>query len=99
MINLNPSNPLGQIDRTKNIKETEDPKKLMEVCQEFESIFLSIILKEARSSQQIGGFEDKSYAREIYEQMQDEEMARHMAKGQGIGLAQELFKQMTQRKL
>ncbi len=95
MININPINPLSQIDKTANIRHTEDPEKLMEVCQEFESIFLSIILKQARNAQQIGGFEERSYAREILEEMQDEQVARSMAKGQGIGLAQELYKQLS----
>ncbi len=95
MININPINPLSQIDKTANIKHTEDPEKLMEVCKEFESIFINMILKQARNTQQIGGFEERSYAREIFEEMQDEQIAQSMAKGQGIGLAQELYKQLS----
>lgn len=95
MINFNPINPLSQIDKTENIKHTEDPERLMEVCKDFESIFLNIILKQARKMEQVGGFEEKSYAREIFEEMQDEQLAESMAKGQGIGLAQELYKQLS----
>ncbi|MFW5649424.1 MAG: rod-binding protein [Candidatus Alkaliphilus sp. MAG34] len=95
MINFRPINPLNQIDKTANIKHTEDPEKLMEVCKEFESIFINMILKQARNTQQLGGFEERSYAREIFEEMQDEQMAQCMAKGQGIGLAQELYKQLS----
>lgn len=92
---MNPINPLSQIDKTENIRHREDPKKLMEVCKEFESIFLNMILKQARSMEQVGGIEEKSYAREIFEEMQDEQMAQSMAQGQGIGLAQELYKQLS----
>lgn len=95
MIDFKPISPLGQIDKTANIKHTEDPEKLMEVCKEFESIFINIILKQARNTQQIGGFEERSYAREIFEEMQDEQLAQCMAKGQGIGLAQKLYKQLS----
>ncbi|HZK56671.1 MAG TPA: rod-binding protein [Clostridia bacterium] len=95
MINFRPMNPLGQIDKTANIKHTEDSKRLKEVCEEFESIFINILLKQARNTQQIGGFEERSYAREIFEEMQDEQMAQCMAKGRGIGLAQELYKQLS----
>ncbi|MFW5648239.1 MAG: rod-binding protein [Candidatus Alkaliphilus sp. MAG34] len=95
MINFRPINPLSQTDKTANIKHTEDPEKLMEVCKEFESIFINMILKQARNTQQIGGFEERSYAREIFEEMQDEQIAQCMAKGQGIGLARELYKQLS----
>lgn len=95
MININPANPLSQVDKTANIRQTEDPEKLMEVCKEFESIFLNMILKQARSSIGDGGLTEKSYGREIFEEMQDEEMAKSMAKGQGVGLAQELYKQLS----
>jgi len=95
MINMNPMNPLSQIDKTANIKQTEDPKKLMEVCKEFESIFINMILKQSRSEISADGLTEKSYAREMFEEMQDEEMAQSMAKGKGVGLAQELYKQLS----
>ncbi|QUH19060.1 rod-binding protein [Alkaliphilus sp. B6464] len=95
MINMNPINPLSQIDKTANIRQTDDPQKLMEVCREFESIFINMILKQARSGMNTDGLTEKSYAREIFEDMQDEQMAQSMSKGQGIGLAQELYKQLS----
>lgn len=95
MINMNPINPLSQIDKTANIRPTDDPQKLMEVCKEFESIFINMILKQARSGMNTDGLTEKSYAREIFEDMQDEQMAQSMSKGQGIGLAQELYKQLS----
>lgn len=96
MINMNPINPLTQIDKTANIKQTEDPQKLMEVCKEFESIFINMILKQARSGMNTDGLTEKSYAREIFEGMQDEEMAKAMTEGQGVGLAKQLYKQLSQ---
>jgi len=92
---MNPINPLSQIDKTANIKQTEDPQKLMEVCREFESIFVNMILKQGRSGIGEDGLTEKSYAREMFEEMQDENLAQSMAKGQGVGLAQELYKQLS----
>ncbi len=95
MINMNPVNPLSQIDKTANLKQTEDPKKLMEVCREFESIFINTILKQARSGINAEGLTEKSYGRKIMEEMHDEELAKTMSQGQGIGLAQDLYKQLS----
>ena len=92
---MNPMNPFSQIDKTTNIKNTEDPQKLMEVCKEFESIFINMILKQSRSEIGAEGLTEKSYAREIFEEMQDEQMAENMTKGKGVGLAQELYKQLS----
>jgi len=95
MINMSPINPLNAIDKTVNIKQSEDPKKLMEVCKEFESIFINMILQQSRNSENTEGLTEKSYGREIFEEMQDEQMAENMTKGQGVGLAQELYKQLS----
>lgn len=110
MININ-SNISGMLDQmqsstklnnisSKQLKQEDDSEKLKETCKEFESIFINQMLKQARSATaQIGGSEEKSNAREIYESMQDEEMAKTMAEGKGIGLAQELYKQLSRRGL
>lgn len=92
-------NRLKNIAESKEIlsgKNIEDQEKLKETCRDFESIFINQMLKQARSSiQQIGGAEERSHAREIYESMQDEELAKAMSQGKGIGLAQELYKQLS----
>jgi len=92
---MNAVNPLSQIDKTANIRQTDDPKKLMEVCREFESIFINMILQQSRTGINAEGLTEKSYAREIFEGMQDEQMAESMSKGQGVGLAQQLYKQLS----
>lgn len=94
------TDPLIHIDNTpkmKNIKTPEDAEKLQEVCKEFEAIFLNMMLKQMRRTVPEGNLVEKSFAREMYESMQDEEMAKEMAKGRGIGLAQELYKQLSRR--
>lgn len=93
MIHL--SNSTRIENKAKNTKAPEDPQKLMEVCKEFESIFLNMMLQQMRKTVPDGGLVEKSYARDLYESLQDEEVAKEMAKGGGIGLAQELYKQLS----
>lgn len=93
MIHLNNSNKIE--NKAKTTKTPEDPEKLLEVCREFESIFLNMMLQQMRRTVPDGGLVEKSYARDLYESLQDEEVAKEMSKGGGIGLAQELYKQLS----
>ncbi|SNS49767.1 flagellar protein FlgJ [Anaerovirgula multivorans] len=93
MIHLNNSNKIE--NKAKTTKTPEDPEKLMEVCREFESIFLNMMLQQMRRTVPDGGLVEKSYARDLYESLQDEEVAKEMSKGGGIGLAQELYTQLS----
>lgn len=80
-----------------DVRYKEDPEKLMAVCKEFEAVFINIMLKQMRSTVVEGGLTEKSHARKIFEEMQDEKMSQELAKGQGIGLAQYLYKQMQRQ--
>lgn len=77
-------------------KADQDAKKLKSACQQFEAVFLNMILKNMRTTGiSEGGFIEKSHAREIFEGMLDEKLSQEMSKGQGVGLAQQLFKQLS----
>lgn len=92
--------PLLPIDNMPKIKESkapEEPEKLMDVCREFEAIFLNMMLQQMRRTVPDSGLTEKSYARELYESMQDEEIAKEMSKGQGVGLAQQLYRQLSRK--
>lgn len=88
---------MDQMTQVKDSKLPEDPEKLMDVCRDFESVFLNIVLKEMRKTIPESDLVEKSYAREMFESMQDEELAKEMSKGRGVGLAQELYKQLSRR--
>ena len=78
-----------------NAKDDEDLKK---ACQEFESIFIHMLLKEMRSTIPEGGFIEKSTAREMFEDMYDQEIAKNISKAnEGLGLAKVLYEQMKHR--
>ena len=73
-----------------------DEQSLRNASQEFESIFVNLLLKEMRKSMPKGGVFERSMAREWFEGMLDEAVAKEVVKGPGIGLAGPLFEQMRQ---
>ncbi|EOD00725.1 rod-binding protein [Caldisalinibacter kiritimatiensis] len=78
-----------------NAEKTKDNQKLMEVCKEFESIFIHMMLKQMRSTVPDSGITNKSTAREIFEDMYDQEVAKQVSnQGEGIGIAKVLYEQM-----
>jgi len=92
-----PSLSINNTPRVSGNKVPEDPKELMEVCREFEAVFLNMMLQEMRKTVPESNLTEKSYARQLYESMQDEEIAKEMAKGQGIGLAQQIYRQLSRK--
>jgi flagellar protein FlgJ len=79
-----------------NAKDNKQNKEIREICQDFESVFISYILKSMRKTIPNSNLGDSS-SQEIYTSMMDEELARNVAKGSGIGLADVLFRQFTEK--
>jgi len=65
------------------------------VAQQFESLFLNLMLKEMRKSIQKSGLLG-SDAMETYEQMFDQQVALGMAKAGGIGIGKFVENQLAQ---
>jgi flagellar protein FlgJ len=77
-------------------RTAEDDRQLREACESFEAYFLQIMLREMRkTSFDPNGVLPKSNAEQIFTDMLDEEIAKSAAKGKGIGLADQLYMQMT----
>lgn len=77
-----------------NLKKSPDDQKLMEACQEFESIFLYMMMKEMRKTVPEDGIVEKSQGTIMFEEMHLEEMANEISKGDnGMGLAKQLYNQ------
>jgi Rod binding domain-containing protein len=75
-----------------------DPKqidKLRKVSQDFESVFLSYMMKVGRDTSMKGTFMGHTQGEEIFTEMRDDELAKHMASAGGIGLAKLLVEQLT----
>lgn len=96
---LKPSAEKVETDAFKNAMEVaaqnKDLKGLEEACQQFESFFIQKLFAQMRSSSAaVGGFLEKSSARETFEKMLDEELSKEMSKAGGIGLSKVLFENM-----
>jgi flagellar protein FlgJ len=77
-------------------KKGQDPEKLKEVCQQFESIFIQQLYKEMRNTIPNDGLIPRGNADDIYTQLQDMEAAKITAERGGIGLAEIMFEQLTE---
>lgn len=82
-------------DKLNAVRQSQDETKLQKVCQDFESIFVNMLMKNMRSTVSEGGFIEKSHAREMFEGMLDEEISKEISKGQGIGLAKMMQEQLS----
>lgn len=71
----------------------EDPQ-LRQACQQFEEIFLRMLLKELRATVPKSGLLPQGLDREIFGAMLDENYARAASQAGGIGLADRLYQQL-----
>lgn len=79
----------------KEAMEKKDEEKLKTACQEFEAYFVQQLFKEMRKTVPEGTLLEKSAGRDIFEDMLDEEYSKNISKGNGIGLANMLYKQLS----
>jgi peptidoglycan hydrolase FlgJ len=70
--------------------------KLFEQCQEFESIFVKMMLKQMRATvDKSDSLLSGGWAEDIYQDMLDDEYSKTMAKNAGFGLADQLYRQLA----
>ena len=75
--------------------ETEDKARLRKACVAFEGYFVQMMLKEMRKSvDSSNGLFPKGHTELIFEGMLDEEIAKSVAEGKGIGLADMMYQQL-----
>jgi flagellar protein FlgJ len=83
--------------KAESANRNKDDTELMEVCKEFESIFLNMVFKEMRKTIPDGGLIPKDTGTEIFEDMYYEELSKEVSnKGDGLGLAKMLYEQFKQ---
>lgn len=72
------------------------PEAMRQVAQQFESVFLGIMLKAMRDSNAV--FAEGNYLQsnemEFHQQNFDNQLSLHMSEGRGLGLADVLYEQM-----
>ena len=69
-------------------------KRLQRTCAEFESIFITYMLKSMRKTVNEVGVLGKSNESEIFTSMFDEKLAQGIAESRGIGLGELLFQHL-----
>jgi flagellar protein FlgJ len=84
------SAPLGM---TGTVLDERHKPSLKDAAQGFESVFLSMLLKEMRQTLEPGSLFGKDSS-DIYGGLFDQFMSQHLAQGKGMGLAQALLKQL-----
>ncbi|PAB58278.1 rod-binding protein [Anaeromicrobium sediminis] len=77
------------------ISTNQKNKDLKEACNQFEEYFVNLMLKNMKSTIGDSDLTEKSNGRQIFEEMLDEKIASNMARGRGLGLANEMYKQLT----
>ncbi len=68
--------------------------RLKSICSEFESIFMTYMLKSMRSAMVEDGIMGNSHESKIMNSMFDENLALEVAHGGGIGLGDVLFERL-----
>ena len=69
--------------------------ELYEQCQQFESIFVKMMLKEMKKTVDKSGLVDGGYAEEIFDDMLTDEYASAMTKSARLGLADQVYLQLS----
>ncbi len=76
-------------------KEAEDRVKVLkDTCKEFESIFIYSILKSMRKTVLRSDLLHRGMAEDIYNSMFDQEIAKNISDGNGIGISSMIYQQL-----
>ena len=73
--------------------------RIRETAQEFEGVFIGMLLKAMRASVGNGGLFKNGMDTQTYRDMFDQEIGRQIAKGGGIGLAQLILRDQALRQV
>ncbi len=72
---------------------------LQKACADFESIFITYLLKSMRATISEDGLLGSSNESQILKSMLDENMARVIAEGEGFGMGKLLYERLKNQKL
>lgn len=84
-------------DKAKNKDQLAEERKLLRACQDFESIFLTQMLKSSRGAfgEESEALFGKGMGGSMFRDMFDGELAKHVSRSQGAGLARMLYNNMS----
>lgn len=82
------------LSQVENTQQKDSEKKLQQVCDDFSSLFVSMLWKEMRNTIPDDGLIKKSMAEKIFQEMSDDEASKNMAKNDGFSLSKVLYDQL-----
>lgn len=80
----------------KSIDDSKDAVKLKKACQDFESFFVGFMMNKMDDTVVKSNLFSGGRAEEIFSDMKNEAIAEESTKNRGIGIAQMLYKDLTQ---
>jgi len=83
---------------TAELHKERSQARLKNTCAEFESIFITFMLKSMRTTMNEHGFLENTNESRIINAMFDENLAQGIAAGGGIGLGAILFERLKDQK-
>ncbi len=75
-------------------KRGQDPEKLRGATQQFEAVFIQQIFKEMRNTIPNDGLLQRGNAEDVFNQLQDAEVAKVMSERGGIGLSELMLQEL-----
>ena len=90
---INSSLDFARMAQLRNNAKVDEAGSIKEVAQQFESIFVNMMLQSMRKATERSGLLD-SHATETYEQMFDQELSMHLSKTGSFGVAEALERQI-----
>lgn len=86
-------------DVLKEAQKDQDDQKLKEVCQQLESVFVHQMLSQMRNAIPSEGYLQPNQGEKIFQDMLDQEYAQKISQAGGIGLADIVYRQLTEKTL
>ncbi len=75
--------------------EEKDEEKLKQTCRDLESLFVSMMFKQMRNTVQKSDLFRGGFAEDMYEDMLLDKYAEEVSKGNGTGLGDILYRQLS----
>jgi flagellar protein FlgJ len=92
-------NDLNGLNALKQGARKDDPEALKAVAQQFESMFLGLIMKSMRDATDVLASDlESSYQTKFYRDMSDQQTSLSMSQNGGFGLADVLYEQISKAK-
>jgi flagellar protein FlgJ len=95
---INTSFDFSALASLRNDAKAQDPSALKEAAKQFESLFTQMLMKSMRDANRSFG-EDSLFGSsqgDFYQDMFDDQIAMHLSKGKGLGLADMRVQQLSQ---